>query len=371
MSSSLVTLGVRHRHVQLALESRIVRVARHDPDDARADEPRGRDAAQHLQRRRRPDREVGSRAGAGARCRWPARDAEDEATADADRPHRRLLRRRRSIRRRSKGARIGVMRQLFVGVTGEREVATPMETVIAELQRGGRDGGRRRDSRSRRAVSRRRAAARRARSRQAGTAYLSRGAAGRREGARRIDDLLASGQLAPGERAPFRGRARSQRRPASRSRSATDEVLRAPRSVPRAVRRSDGAGTARRAALSRESGAAAHARRRARALRRRARHVRGERDDGPAAGHRSRGIHRRDAIRSASRCSAGCGRTSVCSRSRMRTNRRRTIAGRRRAAEPRDGVSSSETEGKALADTQLRRLEKRLAEAPERVPAVP
>ena len=58
---------VRHRHVQLAVESGVVRVAGDDPHDARADEPRGRDAAEHLQRRRRSDREVGSRAGAGAR----------------------------------------------------------------------------------------------------------------------------------------------------------------------------------------------------------------------------------------------------------------------------------------------------------------
>jgi amidase len=35
------------------------------------------------------------------------------------------------------GARIGVMRQLFVGVTGEREAAAAMETVIAELAAGG------------------------------------------------------------------------------------------------------------------------------------------------------------------------------------------------------------------------------------------
>ena len=55
-------------------------------------------------------------------------DAEDEATADAGAPRRRLVRRRRSTRSALKGARIGVLRQLFVGVTGEREAAATMET---------------------------------------------------------------------------------------------------------------------------------------------------------------------------------------------------------------------------------------------------
>jgi Asp-tRNA(Asn)/Glu-tRNA(Gln) amidotransferase A subunit family amidase len=36
-----------------------------------------------------------------------------------------------------RGARIGVLRQLFVGVTGEREVAALMETVVRELRAGG------------------------------------------------------------------------------------------------------------------------------------------------------------------------------------------------------------------------------------------
>ena len=43
----------------------------------------------------------------------------------------------RSTRRRSSGARIGVLRQLFVGITGERQAAQAMESVIAELRSAG------------------------------------------------------------------------------------------------------------------------------------------------------------------------------------------------------------------------------------------
>ncbi len=44
------------------------------------------------------------------------------------------------------------MRQLFVGVTGEREVAAAMERVIAELKAAGADDRGRPDSVPRRAV---------------------------------------------------------------------------------------------------------------------------------------------------------------------------------------------------------------------------
>ena len=67
VSASLVDAGFRDRHLQLALEPCIVRLARDHSDDARPDEPRGRDAAEHVQRRRRSDRQVRARAGAGPR----------------------------------------------------------------------------------------------------------------------------------------------------------------------------------------------------------------------------------------------------------------------------------------------------------------
>ena len=65
--------------------------------------------------------------------------------ADAEDPVTRRGRRRTPVRRsprlstaRSlKGARIGVFRQRFVGVTGEREVAETMDRVVEELRRAG------------------------------------------------------------------------------------------------------------------------------------------------------------------------------------------------------------------------------------------
>src|SRR5207249_7049467 len=36
-----------------------------------------------------------------------------------------------------KGTRVGVVRQLFVGITGEREVAALMEKVVGELRASG------------------------------------------------------------------------------------------------------------------------------------------------------------------------------------------------------------------------------------------
>jgi Asp-tRNA(Asn)/Glu-tRNA(Gln) amidotransferase A subunit family amidase len=63
-------------------------------------------------------------------------DVEDEATADADRHIKGSLLQGLDTGA-LKGARIGVMRQLFVGVTGEREAAASMERVIAELKAAG------------------------------------------------------------------------------------------------------------------------------------------------------------------------------------------------------------------------------------------
>jgi amidase len=121
-------------------------------------------------------------------------DPEDEATAEATRhgggsfvdaldPN------------ALKGARIGVLRQLFVGVTGEREAAAAMENVIREL---GAAGATVVDV----AIPNLDAAYVKARGSAPGslkagwTSYLTRGAAAG-EPVLTIDSLLASGKLAP------------------------------------------------------------------------------------------------------------------------------------------------------------------------------
>lgn len=121
-------------------------------------------------------------------------DPADEATAEAD----------RHVGERFtaaldanalEGARIGVMRQLFVGVTGEREAAAMMENVVAELRAAGASVV---DVR----ITGLDEQYRRARGSAPGSledgwnAYLSRGAA---PGGRvlTIEQLLASGKLAP------------------------------------------------------------------------------------------------------------------------------------------------------------------------------
>jgi Asp-tRNA(Asn)/Glu-tRNA(Gln) amidotransferase A subunit family amidase len=63
-------------------------------------------------------------------------DAADEATADADR-HIAGSFAAGLDSNGLRGARIGVMRQLFVGITGEREAGALMETVVAELKAAG------------------------------------------------------------------------------------------------------------------------------------------------------------------------------------------------------------------------------------------
>jgi Asp-tRNA(Asn)/Glu-tRNA(Gln) amidotransferase A subunit family amidase len=94
-----------------------------------------------------------------------------------------------------KGARIGVMRQLFLGVTGERSAATLMDGVVAEIRRAGATvvdvaipnlDDEYRAARGSAPGSLHRA----------WTEYLSRGAAPG-EKVLTIEDLLATGKLAP------------------------------------------------------------------------------------------------------------------------------------------------------------------------------
>ena len=97
------------------------------------------------------------------------------------------------------------------------------------------------------------------------TAYLSRGA---KPGDKvlTIEDLLASGKLAPVSARRLEGALAPAPTGAALD-EATQALHRRPRDLPAAVRRPDGSAAARRDAVSRESGAAAHARRRPRALR--------------------------------------------------------------------------------------------------------
>lgn len=94
-----------------------------------------------------------------------------------------------------RGKRIGVLRQLFVGVTGEREAAARMEEVVQELRNAGATVivGAIPDLDAEYALARGSAPG----SLKAGwTAYLSRGAAAG-DKVLTIDDLLASGRMAP------------------------------------------------------------------------------------------------------------------------------------------------------------------------------
>jgi Asp-tRNA(Asn)/Glu-tRNA(Gln) amidotransferase A subunit family amidase len=63
-------------------------------------------------------------------------DPEDEATADANR-HRTTSFTTGLDSKALSGARVGVLRQLFVGITGEREASQAMESAIAELRSAG------------------------------------------------------------------------------------------------------------------------------------------------------------------------------------------------------------------------------------------
>jgi amidase len=121
-------------------------------------------------------------------------DAEDEATRDADR-HRTGSFAAAIGGAALKGARIGVMPQLFVGITGEREAAELMAHVVGELRAAGATV-------VNVAIPDLDAAYTHARGSAPGslkagwTAYLRRGASGD-EHVLTIDDLLASGKLAP------------------------------------------------------------------------------------------------------------------------------------------------------------------------------
>ena len=122
------------------------------------------------------------------------RDPEDEATAEADR-HIDGSFTTALDAGALMGARVGVMRQLFVGVTGEREAAATMENVVAELRTAGATVV---DV----AIPNLDAAYLQARGSAPGslkagwTSYLTRGAAPG-DAVLTIDNLLASGKLAP------------------------------------------------------------------------------------------------------------------------------------------------------------------------------
>jgi amidase len=127
-------------------------------------------------------------------------DAADEATAEADRHIAASFTTALDTAALS-GARVGVMRQLFVGVTGEREAAAAMESVIAELRTAGATvvdvaipglDDRYREARGSAPGS----------LKAAWNAYLSRGAVAG-ENALTLDKLLASGKLAPVSAARF------------------------------------------------------------------------------------------------------------------------------------------------------------------------
>jgi amidase len=129
-------------------------------------------------------------------------DPEDSVTADAGRhisgPFAAVL-----DAGALKGARIGLLRQRFVGFTGEREIATMMDTVAKELQAAGATvvDATAPDIEARyRAVRGAEPGALKA----AWIAYLSRGAAAG-DKVPTIEDLLASGKLAPVSARRFEG----------------------------------------------------------------------------------------------------------------------------------------------------------------------
>jgi amidase len=102
-----------------------------------------------------------------------------------------------------KGARIGLLRQRFVGFTGEREIAATMDTAAKELKAAGAvvvDATAPDIEARYRAVRNNEPGALKA----AWTAYLSRGATAR-DHVLTIDDLLASGKLAPVSARRFEG----------------------------------------------------------------------------------------------------------------------------------------------------------------------
>ena len=121
-------------------------------------------------------------------------DPEDDATADAAR-HISGSFTAALDANALKGARIGVIRQLFVGVTGEREAAATMETVIGEMRTAGATvvDVTIRDLDARYVQARGSAPGS---LKAAWTSYLTRGAAAEAP-VLTIESLLASGKLAP------------------------------------------------------------------------------------------------------------------------------------------------------------------------------
>ncbi len=121
-------------------------------------------------------------------------DPEDDATADAAR-HISGSFTAALDANALKGARIGVIRQLFVGVTGEREAAATMETVIGEMRTAGATvvDVTIRDLDARYVQARGSAPGS---LKAAWTSYLTRGAAAEAP-VLTIENLLASGKLAP------------------------------------------------------------------------------------------------------------------------------------------------------------------------------
>ncbi len=121
-------------------------------------------------------------------------DPEDDATADAAR-HISGSFTAALDANALKGARIGVIRQLFVGVTGEREAAATMETVIGEMGTAGATvvDVTIRDLDARYVQARGSAPGS---LKAAWTSYLTRGAAAEAP-VLTIESLLASGKLAP------------------------------------------------------------------------------------------------------------------------------------------------------------------------------
>jgi len=123
-------------------------------------------------------------------------DPEDDATTDGDAHIERAGGFAGALDRATlKGARFGIVRQLFVGVTGEKEVAGVMEDVVKELKAAGAEvvdvvipdlDAQYRAARGSAPGS----------LRAGWTAYLSRGAAAG-DKVLTIEDLLASGKLAP------------------------------------------------------------------------------------------------------------------------------------------------------------------------------
>ena len=163
-------------------------------------------------------------------------DAEDAATADADGAHQRIVCRRPRRRPRCKGARIGVLRQRFVGVTGEREVADADGTVVKEMRAGRRNGGRR----QRFPTSTPKYRAARGSAPGALKAGVDRVSVARREAGRKVlthRGAAGVGQARARQRAPVSRTRWRRRQPATSCATRAAKLLSPAASVPRVLRR--------------------------------------------------------------------------------------------------------------------------------------